>query len=346
MLSQLKKRIDRELGVFIKDLNRQYALRALSGLLYESIKDFVLRDGKRIRPIIFVIGYLGYAKRAAPGLYRSAVSIELLHDFMLIHDDIIDKSETRRGKPSMHALLNAYLKKHDSLKFNGQDLSIVVGDVIYAMAIESFLAIKEKPARKEEALRNFIKTAAYTAAGEFIDVLGGADKISRVQKNSIYKIYDYKTAYYTFSCPLSTGAMLAGAPRQEIALLADYGLYLGRAFQIKDDIMGLFGDEKRIGKSTLSDLQEAKKTLLIWRAYKNADKKDKKNIEKILSASLVTKKDLKKMQSIIIGTGSLAYAKREIVASLEKAQQLVAASKIKLRYKKILLYFGQKLLAL
>ena len=100
MILNIKNRIEKELRKYIVEVNKTYDLSGISPLLYQRIKEFILRDGKRIRPILFCIGYLGFADKAAPGLYRSAVSIELLHDFMLIHDDIIDKSHLRRSKPS------------------------------------------------------------------------------------------------------------------------------------------------------------------------------------------------------------------------------------------------------
>src|SRR4030042_1567895 len=106
MIKGIKNRIEKNLKSYIGDLDKLYSLSRISPLLAKNIKEFVLREGKRVRPILFIIGYLAYAKKQAPFLYRSAVSIELLHDFMLIHDDIIDKSDTRRGKPSLHKKLN------------------------------------------------------------------------------------------------------------------------------------------------------------------------------------------------------------------------------------------------
>ena len=114
---------------------------------------------------MFVVGYLGFAKKPARNLYASALAIELLHDFMLVHDDIIDKSDTRRGKPSLHQVLNHYLKDPpEAIKFNGQDLAIVLGDIVYALAIHAFLSIKENPQRKDQALRKLIEATVYTAS--------------------------------------------------------------------------------------------------------------------------------------------------------------------------------------
>jgi len=333
MLLKIRKRIEKELVKFLHTLDKEYAVKKIPPLLFEYIREFVLRKGKRIRPTLFVIAYLGFAKKETHGLYTSALSLELLHDFMLVHDDIIDKSDTRRGKPSMHRMFNGYLSRYKNLKFNGQDLAIVAGDVMYATAIHAFLAIKENMTRKEKALKKFIRAAIYTGSGEFIELLCGTKDISRTSQEDIYKIYDFKTANYTFATPLASGAILAGASDREVERLFRYGIYLGRAFQIKDDILGMFSEEKTIGKSNLTDLKEAKKTLLIWRAYNQADKKHKKIIKSILAGKNVDRKDLMRMRKIVAATGALDYCRKEIYRSMNQAQKLITASHIGLPYK-------------
>jgi len=336
---RIKNKVEQSLVKFAENINRGHKLKDISPLLHKRIKEFILRTGKRIRPILLVIGYLGFTKKPATGLYNTAVSIELFHDFMLIHDDIIDKSETRRNKPSMHALLNEYLKGYQDLKFTGEDLSIIVGDIIYALAIDAFLSIKEKPARKEKALRNFIRAAMLTGSGEFIELLSGKKDIDNITRNQIYRIYDYKTAFYTFACPLSTGAILAGASKKDLDKLYQLGMSIGRAFQIKDDILGLVGDEKKIGKSTLTDLQEAKKTLLLWYAYRKTNKQNKKIIRQILKKEKVNKSDLKIIINITEQTGALEYAKNEILSLLQQAYLISSKLNMHKKYKSGLLAY-------
>lgn len=346
MYNRIKNKIEKTLRIFVHKIDKDYSLNKISTLLSKSIKDFVLRKGKRIRPILFVIGYLGFAQKKAANLYISAISIELLHDFMLVHDDIIDKSDTRRNKPSLHKMLDNYLRGYNNIKFNGQDLSIVTGDVIYAMAIDAFLSIKEDFALKQKALKNFIKAAMFTGCGEFIELLNGLKNIEKITKPDIYKIYDYKTAYYTFACPLSTGAMLAGAKQNQINKLLQYGIYLGRAFQIKDDILGMFAEENKIGKSTLSDLQEAKKTIIVWYAYNHTNNKNKLLIKNIFSKQKVSKSDLSKMRKIITNSGSLIYAKREMMQNLKEAELLIDPLALHPKYKNFLSQYSKKLLHL
>lgn len=346
MLEQIKNRIDRELVLFIRDIDKAYSLSRLSPILFKSMRDFVLRDGKRARPILFVVGYLGFAKKIAPNLYTSALSLELLHDFMLVHDDIIDKSDTRRGKPSMHRLLDNHLRGLKNVKFNGQDLAIVMGDIMYAAAIRAFLSIGEDMQRKEAALKKFIEAAVYTGSGEFLEMIYGTNDISRINKKDIYRVYDYKTAYYTFACSLATGAILAGADRKEVKILSDYGMYLGRAFQIKDDILGMFSEESKTGKSALTDLKEAKKTILIWYAYKNARPQDKAAIRRIFAKKNAAKSDLLTMRRIIFESGGLDYAKQEIATLLRKSQDVISSSRMKPQFKEFLRNYAAEILSL
>ncbi|HNW40113.1 MAG TPA: polyprenyl synthetase family protein [Candidatus Omnitrophota bacterium] len=344
MFLKIKKKLEKELIAYTGSINKLYALNKLSPILFKNIKEFICRDGKRVRPILFCIGYLGFSKKMPSGLYRSALSLELLHDFMLVHDDIIDKSDQRRGKPSMHTLLKNTLGKNKKIKFNGEDLAIVVGDVMYAMALDAFLAIKEAPARKEAALRKLFLAALYTGSGEFIELLLGTKPIEKVTRRDIYKIYDYKTANYTFSSPLTMGAILAGANGWQIKRLNDYGLLLGRAFQIKDDIIGTFGEVKDTGKSNLTDIQEAKRTLLIWYAYHHTSSQNRQIIKRIMENKITQKSQLLKMRKIIKASGAIVYAQNQIQDLHRQALIQINSLGMDQRYKQALDDFSRKIL--
>lgn len=346
MFLKIKNQVDRELLRYLGSINQLYCLNRLSPLLFNNIREFIGREGKRIRPILFCIGYLGFSRRkkAPPGLYRSALALELLHDFMLVHDDIIDKSDTRRGKPAMHALFRQSLAKNKKIKFDGEDLAIVAGDVIYAMALDAFLAVREDLSRKEQTLRKLFLAALYTGSGEFIELLLGAKPIEQVLQADVYKIYDYKTANYTFASPLTMGATLAGANQQQIAKLHAYGMLLGRAFQIKDDIIGTFGEFQETGKSNLTDIKEAKRTLLVWFAFKRASAQERRLIKMIMANKTTRRADFEKMRSIIISTGALAYAKDQITQLSAQAQNLMQGLKLDQKYKRALNDFAQQTL--
>jgi len=344
MFLKIKNRIEKELSAYIGSINKLYSLNKLSPILSKHIKEFICRDGKRIRPILFCIGYLGFSKKAPLGLYRSSLSLELLHDFLLVHDDIIDKSDQRRGKPSMHALLRNSLGQNKKAKFNGEDLAIVVGDVMYAMGLDAFLAVRENTRRKEQALKKLFLAALYTGSGEFIELLLGIKPIEKVTRKDIYKIYDYKTANYTFASPLTMGATLAGAKPGQIKKLYSYGMLLGRAFQIKDDIIGTFGEIGQIGKSNLTDIKEAKRTLLIWYAFNHASEKGKLMIKRILENKITNNTELIKIRSMITDTGALAYAQGQIKYLYTQALNQIQGLNLNQKYKQALDNFSHKIL--
>jgi len=344
MIYEIRKRLDRELLSFLAYVNKKYSLKRISPILFRGIRDFVIRDGKRLRPILFIISYKGFSNRNPKNLYRGALCIELLHDFLLVHDDIVDKAAMRRGKPSMHKLLGKYIMPLKSRRFTGEDLAIIIGDVIYAIAIESFFSIEENQKNKEDALKRFVEASCFTGCGEFIEMLYGAKDLSKVTRDNIYRVYDYKTAHYTFVAPLVAGALLAGASKRDINRLSECGIYLGRAFQIRDDIIGIFGKSRETGKSSFTDLEENKKTLLVWYAYNQAQKGDKVRLKGILNKGKITKRELNEARRIIRRTGGKDYAEREIKKLFKKSVDIIETSGIKSFYKKSLIDYIQNIL--
>ncbi|MFA5389519.1 MAG: polyprenyl synthetase family protein [Candidatus Omnitrophota bacterium] len=341
MLSKIKNTLEKELVRYTRRADKLYSLNRISPALFSHIEDFILRRGKRIRPILFIIGYLGFANKPAKGLYTGALSMELIHDFILVHDDIIDKSDTRRGKLSMHAMLDAYLAKHNHAKYSGKDLAIVIGDIIYAMGIAAFLAIDENPGRKEKALKKLIDAAVFTGSGEFLELIYGSKAINKIKRGDIYKVYDLKTAVYSFAAPLSLGAMLAGARKEEIDRLFKCGIYLGRAFQIKDDI----ADILEPAKTRLIDLREAKITLLVWHACRSSGKKERLALERVLKKNNASYSELLEAHGIIINSGAIDHAWTEINAFAKKAKAFCASSRLREVYKKILIKYCEELLS-
>ena len=335
MIEAIKKQIDISLRTFLERIKQEYKLRRVNQILFESIKDFTLRKGKRIRPLLLILSYKGYSKngtRLSKSLYNAATCIELLHNFMLIHDDIIDRSNLRRGKPTLHKLLRKAAKTDNQEKL-GYDLSIIAGDIVYALAIDAFLAVDEEPLRKEQALKHFIKTAAFTAMGEFIDIIHGVEKIERVREKDVFLNYTLKTAKYTFECPLLIGAILAGAKKDDIAKLSRFGIMVGQAFQIQDDILGIFGTQRSIGKSILSDIAESKKTILVCHAYGKLGREKKSVFLRHFSKTKKSYRDLVAIRKIFIHSQSLHYSLRKIKSLLEKSENIISQLNIRDSYR-------------
>jgi len=347
MLRGIRKNIDKSLKDFARTLGNRYELDRTAPNLAAYVRDFITRKAKRVRPVLFALSYLGHSGKNSQGLYSAAVSLELLHDFVLIHDDIIDDADLRRGLPSMHALLGRKLKGHARAKFGGEGLAIIMGDVLYAMGIGAFMSADiGDPESKQEALRRFADTAVATGTGEWQELLCTLKDIGKVTKEEIFKIYDLKTAQYTFSLPLSLGAMLAGSGPKNVERLAEYGRYLGRAFQIRDDILDMFQGEDSIGKSPLTDLREAKRTTLLWEAFNRSSVRDKAFIRKVLTAKRIAQKELLAVRSIVLATGALERATDDIRRFREKAKKMSRTFSLDRKYRGLLDSYTDELLDL
>lgn len=218
-------------------------------------------------------------------------------------------------------------------------MAMVVGDILFSLGIQAFLAIKEELPRKERALSKLLESALYTGCGEINELLHGLKDLRDITKEEIYAVYDHKTGNYTFITPLVLGAILAGASRAQINKLQQCGLYLGRAYQINDDLLGIFGNENGLGKPPLADVQEAKRTLLIWYAYNNSNHADKNSIKQIFSKANAGQKDLGVIREIIARTGTIDYALNEIHSFVNMACKNIEASQLKTRQKRVLLHF-------
>lgn len=339
MLRKIKAQIDKSLGRFLEKIKTDYKLHLVDPILYESIREFSLREGKRLRPILLALSYKGYRKdssRMSPSIYYASTCIELLHNFMLIHDDIIDRSDLRRGKPTLHKLLARSVPPNPDKDRLGGDLAIVAGDIVYALAIDAFLSINEDLARKERALKYFIQTAVFTAMGEFADTLDGVRKVNMISEKDVFLNYTLKTARYTFDCPLVVGAILAGADNKDIRSLSELGLLVGQAFQVQDDVIGIFDSEKNIGKSILSDLAESKKTLLVCHAYRTLKGAERKQFIQIFNKPKKTYADLVTVRKIFINSGSLDYCLEQINSRLKRALHLLHQLKMAPKYRRLI----------
>jgi len=341
MLNKLKHDIDLEIKTLISKEGRDFEHNKESRLLYSGIKDFIGRSGKRIRPILFLISYLGYAGRknySYRDLLKSSLSVELLHDFLLVHDDVIDKSDLRRGKPTMHRFFNSKLGLAAGNEI-GPNLSIVAGDIIFAMAIEALQAFDEDTRRKEKALSLLTKAAKSTGIGEFLDVINDIQSIEKITEKNVLLTYTLKTAKYTFEAPLQIGAALAGAADKEAEKLSRMAVALGGAFQIQDDLLDVFSSSKKTGKPVLSDLNESKKTLLVWKTYENLQAKDKRALKSLLNKKKKTYNDLIRIKKFIMSSGSHSYCLEVVKLLRDEALMACEQLKIKKRYKNILLKF-------
>lgn len=281
------------------------------------IRDFTLNGGKRVRPILIQMGHDLYS-RDQEGVVMASASIEILQTYLLIHDDIIDQSDYRRGKPSYHKQVEALLaeRTRDARRI-AENLAIVAGDLAESYAhqaiLESGVPFRQAYLASLE-LTNIIEKTGY---GQLVDIESPIN--DSFNEESLMKLHLWKTAKYTVEGPLRIGAILSGT-EDDISDLLAYGDSLGVAFQLHDDIIGLFGEESVTGKSVKSDVNEGKKTLLMLKAIERSTVADAGFLKECLKSGNVSDTDFERLRNIVVSTGSLDY-------STEMAAKLVREAK-------------------
>ena len=310
---EFKKKIEPLLeAYFSRKLQKVEKIDPLAVGAVKEIRRLVLSGGKRIRPALVYFGFLISKGKDSASILEASLSIELVHSFLLIHDDVIDRDEKRHNSNTVnksYQLLGRrlLLDKEESQHF-GNSMAIVVGDMAYSMANEILFDSDFPPETILVALKKIQDIVYRTIPGEMLDIL--LDAKGRATEEEIMKMYDGKTARYTFEGPLHLGACLAGrgADKNLLKNFSDYAIPLGQAFQLQDDILGVFGDEKKMGKSVGSDVVEGKQTLLTVKAMEQGTDKQKKIIQKYLGKKNLSLAELQEFRKAINDSGALKYA--------------------------------------
>lgn len=246
------------------------AVRIGSGVeaLWREIDQYISGGGKRLRPRLFLLIHDFYAQEPKEGALAVACAWEMLHSSLLIHDDIIDRDIMRHGKLNIagrYQQTYAQLTKTDSAHY-ALSAALLAGDLLISSAYDS-IGRSSLAATEKALMQEYIHTAIFVVgAGELLDTESALYPIANADP---YAVATYKTASYSFQLPMESGAALAGAPNEEILKLRAIGSHVGIAFQLKDDLLGVFGDSSETGKSNRSDIIEKKRTLLIQKTLEH-----------------------------------------------------------------------------
>jgi geranylgeranyl diphosphate synthase type I len=282
------------------------------------LQEFVAGGGKRIRPAYCHWGWVtAGGDPDADGMLAGACALELLHAFALVHDDVMDGSPTRRGSPTTWA---RFIRRHEAGGWQGEDrrfgeaAAILVGDIAMVMADRCIGQADAAVRTIWDALRTELNM------GQYLDVLGTVTGDGTAE--SARTIMRNKTAGYTIVRPLQLGAAFAGRP--DLAHdLAAHGMPLGIAFQLRDDMLGAFGDSERTGKPVGDDLAEGKPTLLLALARQAADPTQRAVLDKV--GSRVTADDIAAIQQVMVDTGAVAASETETEQLLDEAIRAIDA---------------------
>lgn len=314
---------DRRLLRFLEtESRRSRKIDPKANLLFAEIFRVIQNGGKRLRPAQLYYSYLACGGKNKSGALKASLSLELLHTMAIIHDDIIDRSNQRRGQETSHEYFKTV---HQAEKLTGDRAhfalasAILTGDLAFTLADK---ALTDSPFPKDlvlKAKKLFDKERLELVAGQFLDVYGEYSR-KDVDEKFVLTILKYKTGVYTCGYPLQIGALLAGAGSKVQKALFEAGLKAGTAFQIQDDILGVFGKVSEIGKSASSDLLEGKKTMLTAKALELASQKEKSFLRKKIGNPKASESELNQVRQIIKSSGSLDY-------SLRRARELVLGAK-------------------
>jgi geranylgeranyl diphosphate synthase, type I len=277
-------------------------------------REFTLRGGKRFRAMLVLAGYhIATGRDPRPAL-PVAAALEHFQSWMLIHDDIIDHAEERRGGPSVHralALAHRRERLEGSSEEYGVGLGITLGDLEETFTVEALTNVTSSPACRLAALGEYVRMTRLTAYGQLLDIRNGILDPGSVREEDVLAVHRFKSAIYTVVSPLKIGALLGGSPARRLNDLETFGTNIGIAFQLRDDVLGAGFDAEQSGKSS-NDLVEGKRTLLVVRAWAAGSETDRQRLSRVLGNAQAMPEDIERARSVIRDTGSLAYSEKRI----------------------------------
>lgn len=264
--------------------------------LVDELRRVVAAGGKRLRPLFCYWGFVAAGGSDGREIVSASASLELLHTFAIIHDDVMDRSPLRRGQAATHVALARGGDTH-----TGLSAAILAGDLALVLSDELFCEAGFNGDPFMRAFRWYHRMRAEVVAGQYLDIA----QRSGLTEDEIRRIARLKSGGYTVEKPLLIGAALADASPEIETTLSAYGIALGEAFQLRDDVLGAFGDQDVTGKDAHGDFREGKRTLLVSRAFAAASSSDRSFLESRLGRADLSAADAERIRGIIRATGAL-----------------------------------------
>ncbi|MGO0576404.1 polyprenyl synthetase family protein [Ornithinimicrobium panacihumi] len=330
---QLRERVQRALD---EHLTRQREILRELGEpmvpLVDSVAD-LLNGGKRLRAAFFYWGWRAIGGADDESAVRAASAMEVFQAAALIHDDVMDNSDLRRGRPTAH---RSFATRHAQARWKGDPerfghaAAILAGDLCLNWTDEVFATSGLPPEALDRARPEFDRMRTQLMGGQFLDILEGAQGwddlpyAERLERSR--QVIRYKSAQYSVGQPLLIGAMAAGATPEQLAPLKDYGLSLGEAFQLRDDVLGVYGNPEDTGKPAGDDLREGKHTALIAHALELASPEGAELIAASLGDPDLDDHAIEACRQILVDSGALDRTEEMIEAGAAAALEALAAT--------------------
>jgi geranylgeranyl diphosphate synthase type I len=291
---------------------------------YEKIMEYVLAGGKRARPIALLASYIGSGGEDVDRAVRASISVELLHNSSLVHDDIMDESETRRGLPALHVQYEKWFREMASNKFSpprnsGISLGILGGDSLLELGIEAILESGFPEKATIRSIEEYIIAYGRLIEGQLLDIYLSGLTMPSVEQ--IIEMLKLKTGAL-YAASLKMGAILAG--RDDLLDdLEELGFMIGIAFQIRDDILGLFGDPRKTGKPVDSDIKQGKRTILVTKAYEVLSEDKARKLVSLLGKKDLTDDELEFVRNAVIESGALSFSQLMAEEYMERCKDFI-----------------------
>jgi geranylgeranyl diphosphate synthase type I len=326
--ADLRVRVDRALADFLAT-QRGWLAGVDDALapVAQSITSFVLGGGKRLRPAFAYWGYRGAGGADSEAVVTALAALEFVQASALIHDDLIDRSDTRRGEPAMHRRFAALHDERgwvgDATGF-GDAAAILLGDLCLVWSDGLLHGSGLAPEVLARGRPVFDEMRTEVTIGQYLDVLTQASGDMSVERAG--QVARYKSAKYTVERPLLLGAALADAPAGVGTAYSGYGLALGEAFQLRDDVLGVFGDPDQTGKPAGDDLREGKRTYLVAAAFEAAGAADRALLTRRLGDPDLDPAGVAALREIITSSGALDRTERRIAVLTDTALASLAGA--------------------
>lgn len=338
-LKEFKKVFDPLLEEFLDERINQFLKNTSDPFISDFIlysKQLTMAGGKRIRPYIAYVMYCASGGKDIQNALKLFVSLEIFHTFALMHDDIMDKADTRHGVKTIHTYVLEKLKQKqrvNDLENVGKAQAILTGDLYFSWAMELFLASKAFPkANIEKSQEYFYKMVDEVVMGQIIDI----DITTRVKAdcNLINEKTRLKTSRYSFVRPMQIGAGLGNINHGFDDFCENLGTKLGIAFQLQDDMLDIISDEKTLQKSVLRDIADNQHTFFTNFVFENGTNEQKEKLSKFLGKEL-NNNEKKEVIGIFNDTGSINAGKKAVLKNLEEAKKIISGSSLGQEYKNI-----------
>ncbi|MDX6286740.1 MAG: geranylgeranyl diphosphate synthase, type [Frankiales bacterium] len=325
----LRTRVQQALSDYLDQHRPRLAAVSADLTVFVDVLSDLVAGGKRLRPAFCYWGWRGAGGDDNDNIVAAATSLELLHACAIVHDDVMDASDTRRGLPSVHKRFAAF---HESAGLRGDPTAfgvgsaILLGDLCLAWADEMLMASGLPFDALLRARAPYDDMRSELMAGQYLDLLEQGRGEGSVE--GAMRVLLFKSAKYTVERPLHIGARLAGSDDAVITAYSAYGIPLGEAFQLRDDVLGVFGDPAETGKPAGDDLREGKQTVLVAETLARASATQREAVVSRLGDPKLDDNAVTELRAIIEDTGALAEVERRISALTARALDALTAAPI------------------